>query len=309
MRGLLIADGRLSLENSLPEPRVAPGESLVQVKLAGICATDLALARGYMGFRGIPGHEFVGVALDGPLAGQRVVGEINAGCGTCWECRGGDSRHCSGRSVLGILGRPGAFAERLSLPVRNLLPIPADVGDAMAVFAEPLAAALALKEPAQAALSGAGPEACALVIGDGRLGLLCARDAGRAGLRVPGGRHLGQPLGPGPALRRYPLVIEASGQSQALPWSLAWTQPRGTLILKTTSEQPVAMDWSPVVIDELTIRGSRCGRLGDALAWMQSGRFDPQALIAARLSLERGPEAFELARRGGLLKILVDLSR
>lgn len=325
MQGLHLSAGQLRLERDLPAPLPAEGESLVEVRLAGVCATDLALARGYMGFAGVPGHEFVGVALDGPHAGQRVVGEINAGCGRCSRCLSGDGRHCPGRSVLGILGRPGAFAERLCLPSGNLLRVPAEVPDEVAVFAEPLAAALAILEPARTALARAPQGACGLVIGDGRLGLLCAhvlaathpqgrvdllgRHPERAAWVGPGARHWGQPLGPEPARQRYPLVVEASGQAAALAWALPWVEPRGTLVLKTTSEQALALDWAPVVIDELTIQGSRCGRLAEALAWMQSGRFDPRPLIAARLPLERGLEAFELAQRGGVLKILVDITK
>ena len=156
MRALWLAKGQARVREDVPEPATPPGEVRVRVTLAGVCATDLALARGYMGFSGVPGHEFVGLALDGPLAGRRVVGEINAGCGDCPECARGDARHCPRRTVLGILGRPGAFAERLALPARNLLAVPDSVPDEAAVFAEPLAAALHLLE--QVSLTRGAPQ-------------------------------------------------------------------------------------------------------------------------------------------------------
>jgi threonine dehydrogenase-like Zn-dependent dehydrogenase len=180
-----LQDGELTLTPAHPRPEPQPGETRVAVHLAGICATDLALARGYMGFSGVPGHEFVGRALEGPLEGRRVVGEINAGCGRCTRCRGGDARHCEERSVLGILQRPGAFAEELRLPEGNLLPVPDGVADEAAVFVEPLAAAGAILEQV-----GDVAGLPALVIGDGRLGLCCAAVLAIHGARVEIlGRH------------------------------------------------------------------------------------------------------------------------
>ena len=324
MRGLWCEGGRLRHRGDLPEPEPAVGEVRVAVRLVGLCATDLALARGYLGFEGVPGHEFVGQALEGPLAGRRVVGEINAGCGRCLRCRSGDPRHCEQRSVLGILARPGAFAERLCLPAGNLLAVDDRIPDEWAVFAEPLAAALALEQHLMLLSAPLVGERVALVIGDGKLGLLCAhalaawhpegrvdllgRHPERAAWVGPGARHLGRPLGPGPAAARYPLVIEASGRPEALPWALPWVEPRGSLVLKSTAERPAEVDLAPIVIDELRLSGSRCGRLSQALDWMAAGRFDPGALIERRWPLHQGPEAFERAAQGGVLKQLIAIT-
>lgn len=316
MRALVLGEGPPRVvRRARPSP--APNETRVRVTRTGVCATDLALAAGYMGFAGVPGHEFVGVALEGPLAGRRVVGEINAGCGACDTCRTGDPRHCAARTVLGILGRDGAFADELALPTANLLPVPDAVSDDAATFVEPLAAALATREHLP---TGGAPEA--LVVGDGRLGLLCAwalADAGakvallgrhpdRAGLLGPGVRHLGRPLDGRPADRRYPFVVEASGRVDAVARALAWTAPRGVLVLKTTGAEPATLDLAPLVVNEIRLVGSRCGRFAPALELLAAGRLDPTALLEARYPLERAPEALAHAGRGGVLKVLVDIT-
>ncbi|MHC4376189.1 MAG: alcohol dehydrogenase catalytic domain-containing protein [Planctomycetota bacterium] len=313
-----LREGTLTLDSQRPRPEPLPGESRVAVSLAGVCATDLALAKGYMGFRGVPGHEFVGRALDGPLAGKRVVGEINAGCGVCERCRSGDPRHCSERSVLGILLRPGAFAEELRLPDANLLEVPEAVSDEAAVFTEPIAAAGAILEQV-GDVSGLPT----LVVGDGRLGLCCAavlaihgarvellgRHPGRADLLPGGVRHLGRPLEAGaPPTRRYPLVVEASGRPESLAAALAWTEPRGRLVLKTTTERPVELDLAPLVVDEIQLLGSRCGRFDVALEWLASGALDPRPWIAARFPLSQVEQALAEAGRGGVLKVLLDIT-
>ncbi|MEO0649770.1 MAG: alcohol dehydrogenase catalytic domain-containing protein [Planctomycetota bacterium] len=317
MSGLELIDGAVRLNHGLPRPVPEAGEARVRVTLAGVCATDLALARGYMDFRGVPGHEFVGVALDGPLAGQRVVGEINVGCGSCWRCAAGDPRHCTERSVLGILGRGGAFAEELCLPHENLLAVPDAVPDEAAVFAEPLAAALAVVE--DAAPAHGEP---ALVIGDGRLGLLCAAALREAGAAVSllgrhperveaiggGMRHLERPLDERPPLAQFPLVVEASGRTTSLPLALDWLEPRGRLVLKTTPESPVELDATRLVVDELRLIGSRCGRFAPALEALASGRIDPRPLITGRYPLSQGEEALGSAFRPGALKVLLDIT-
>ena len=326
MRALHLEAGCCEVRE-LERPRPRPGETRVRVHLAGVCATDLALRRGYMDFAGVPGHEFVGTAIDGPLAGRRVVGEINAGCGTCPRCRAGDPRHCAQRTVLGIAGRPGAFAEELLLPQANLLEVPEQVSDERAVFAEPLAAALAVREPLeQAERSGdlAGDDAC-LVIGDGRLGLLCAsalaldtgrrvllagRHPERARVLPAGVRHLGQPLGPDAWKReRVGFVVEASGRPELLPLALGAVRPRGTLVLKTTAERPVELDLAPLVVDEIRLVGSRCGRFAEALEVLASGRLTPELLVEARYPLDRGEDALEHAARPGVLKVLLDITQ
>lgn len=322
MRALWLADGQARVQD-VPPPAPAPGECRVQVLLAGVCATDLALARGYMGFRGVPGHEFVGRALDGPLAGRRVVGEINAGCGACAICRAGDARHCPGRTVLGILGRAGAFAEQLVLPAHNLLPVPDDVPDEAAVFAEPLAAALHLLDDAHVA-----PGTPVLVAGDGRLGLLCAhalalagadvsvagRHPERSALLPAGARHLARLLDVDPtpgdlALRppAFPLAVDATGDPSVLARLLRHVEPRGTVLLKTTCEAPGALDFSGVVVHEQRLVGSRCGRLAPALDELRRGRVPVQRLVQARYPLEQAEQALAHAARRGTLKVLVQV--
>ena len=317
MRGLYIEGGAVRVRADLARPPAAENESRVRVRLAGVCATDLALQRGYMGFAGVPGHEFVGVALDGPLVGQRVVGEINAACGTCDDCRAQRERHCPHRSVLGILDRPGAFAEELSLPTRNLLPVPDTVRDEQAVFAEPLAAAFQIAEGVDLrAISRAA------VIGDGRLGILCAqvlalfgidvqlfgRHPERAGLLAPGVEHrVGGFEEDTPAPERFELVVEASGHPEVLPRALAATRPRGSLVLKTTAERPVSLDLAPLVVDEIRLIGSRCGRFAPALAALADDSIDVEKMITDRFELGAGPTAFERARASDALKVLIDV--
>ncbi len=316
MRGLFLERGTLRRRDDLPSPVAVPGEVRVRVLRAGICATDLALARGYMGFIGVPGHEFVGVALDGEFAGQRVVGEINAGCGTCEPCQADDPRHCERRSVLGIVQRSGAFAEELSLPARNLLPVPDAVSTDAATFTEPLAAALQIG--AQIDLAGC-PRA--LIVGDGKLGILCAHALALAGVAVtvagrhperasllPGATHVTKWLDDdAPPRATFPLVVEASGNPLSLARALAYVAPRGTLVLKTTTEKPVTFDAAAIVVHELTVLGSRCGRFAPALAALASGRVPVEKLIAARYPLADGEQAFVRAAQRGTLKVLLDI--
>lgn len=335
MRGLWIESGAVRFRDDLPAPGLPSGgttstkrESRVRVRSAGVCATDLALARGYMSFVGVPGHEFVGEALDGPHAGRRVVGEINASCGKCPTCRAGNGRHCAERTVLGILGRSGAFAEELTLPTENLHVVPETLADEAAVFAEPLAAALRITEQLRVReLAGDGR---ALVLGDGRLGLLCAAALALGGLGVDlAGRHperaemlpallpghAAPPIHRGdllaaeapPAGERWPLVVEATGDPRVLQRAQAFVRPLGTLVLKTTCEAPAPLDLAPLVVDEITLVGSRCGPFEPALAALASGAVDPAPLLAARYSLAEGAEALGHAGRPGVLKVLLEV--
>ncbi len=318
MRGLWIEAGEVRLRDDLPAPQESMSETRVRVSLAGVCATDLALARGYMGFRGVPGHEFVGVALDGALAGKRVVGEINAGCGQCELCLAGDPRHCRTRGVLGILGLPGAFAEELRLPTQNLLVVPDHVPDQHAVFCEPLAAAVAVCE----LLADGGRGARTLVVGDGRLGLLCALALARAGAEVTlAGRHPerqallpknvrhvlgvlepGSPRGQG----EFDVAVDASGQPEVLGALLSHVRPRGTLVLKTTAERSVALDLAPLVVDEIKLVGSRCGRFAPALDWLAHDPPPLEGLLDSTFALGSGTLAFDRAAQRGSLKVLLD---
>jgi threonine dehydrogenase-like Zn-dependent dehydrogenase len=322
VRGVWLEGGQVSVRDDLPTPEARAGETRVRVLRAGVCATDLALRRGYMGFRGVPGHEFVGEALDGPLAGQRVVGEINAGCGECPRCRAGDPRHCETRSVLGILERPGAFAEELALPTTNLLAVPPEVSLEAATFAEPLAAAFEIAEQIELARFER-----ALVAGDGRLGLLCAHVLARAGLDVTvAGRHEARAslLPDGVNLerglledetedeteadgRRFDLAVEATGNPQALARLVPRMAPRGTLVLKTTTERDPVLPLALVVVNELTLVGSRCGRFEPALEALAGGDVPVERFVEATFPLEEAPAAFERAAAPGTLKVLFDL--
>ena len=323
MKGLYFSDGNVTYREDLPTPEPREGETRIQVLTAGICATDLALRRGYMDFSGVPGHEFVGRALDGPLAGERVVGEINAGCGRCRSCREEQSRHCAHRTVLGIQGRSGTFAEVLCLPTSNLHPVPSTVSTDAATFTEPLAAAMQIL--AQVNLPA---EMSALVIGDGKLGLLCAWVLARQGLKVTvagrqAGRHSERPelLPPGvehrtgmvegpPAAdaRLFATVVDATGNPEVLQWAVSLVRPRGLLILKTTTEHPVNIDLARVVVNEINILGSRCGPFPPALEALATGDIPVERFIEHHYPIERGVDALEHAAESGTLKVLLDLS-
>ncbi|MFM8583193.1 MAG: alcohol dehydrogenase catalytic domain-containing protein [Planctomycetaceae bacterium] len=306
----------MEFRQSLPEPTPAPGEVLVDIVVAGLCETDLQLAKGYMGFAGIPGHEFVGVPRTGRWASQRVVGEINCGCGVCDRCRAGWSRHCPHRTVLGILGRPGAFAQTIALPEGNLLPVPDHVSTADAVWTEPLAAAFRI--PEQLPLVPGTP---ALVLGDGRLGNLCAQVLALHGCRVEVvGKHLRKLqrlaelglatclLGELDPARRFPLVVDCTGSPSGLATALAAVEPQGTVVLKTTVAGPHQLPLAPVVIDEVRVLGSRCGPFAPALAALARGEIALAGLVEEVVSLAEVPAALERAGREPLLKILVDVA-
>ncbi len=307
----LVFDGRLTHRTDLPTPDPTPGEALVRVTVAGICRTDLEIVDGYMNFRGILGHEFVGTLITPTTslkAGARVTGEINAACGTCPRCRSGRHRHCSERTVLGIAGRNGVFADYLVLPERNLHVVPDSIEDDDAVFVEPLAAAMRIAE--QIPVTGR-----IAVFGDGRLGHLVAwslRDAG--GNVTVVGRHTDrltalradglETAGADTTLSdRFPVTVDCTGTPDGFRSALEATEPTGTLVLKSTFHGSPPMDLAPVVIDEVTIVGSRCGRFEPALEALRDGRIPVGRLVEGSYPLERGVEAFEHARR--TLKLLL----
>lgn len=315
MRALWLQNRTVSLRDDLSRPVRAPGEVLVRVTLAGICGTDLALLHGHYGFTGVPGHEFVGVvaaADDAALLGQRVVGEINVGCGHCQTCRNDRREHCDERTVLGIRGRPGAFAEYLTLPVANLLAVPAGVGDERAVFTEPLAAALEIE--AQLPIRRLDR---VLLIGAGRLGQLIALTLLLTGCelsvvaRHPRQRALlverGIPVVGETEVpeRRFDRVIEASGSVTGFALARRAVRPGGSIILKSTYREAVPVDLAGLVVDEVTLVGSRCGRFAPALRLLECGAIDPTRLIDAEYPLEQGAEAFAHCARPGTLKILL----
>jgi threonine dehydrogenase-like Zn-dependent dehydrogenase len=315
MRAIVLGD-EVAVRQSLPSPTPADGEILVRVVCAGICETDLQLIKGYMGFRGVLGHEFVGVAESGPLAGRRVVGEINCACSRCDTCRRGLHTHCPNRTVLGILNHDGAFADLIAVPQRNLHLVPDSVPDEIAVFTEPVAAAFQI--PAQMTVR---PTDRVVVLGDGRLGNLCAQVLARLSDHVlVVGKHgeklaLLASLGIATALLSEPLdehaadiVVDCTGSDAGLPTALKLVRPRGTIVLKTTVAGTQTMAWAPFVIDEVTLVGSRCGPFDQALAALEQGWVNVRPLISGRFDLSQGIEALARARTKPVLKVLLDVS-
>jgi 2-desacetyl-2-hydroxyethyl bacteriochlorophyllide A dehydrogenase len=295
----------------------ADREVLIRVLLSGICNTDLEIARGYAGFKGTIGHEFVGVveeSLNQKLIGRRVVGEINAGCGKCALCLAGDPRHCPNRTVLGIVGRDGAHAEYLKLPIENLLPVPNEITDEHAVFTEPLAAACGILERAKFKKTDR-----VAVIGDGKLGLLCAQVVSFTGapvvlvgkhepkLRIATRRGIETTTPTKAAKRRrtFDVVVEASGAAPGFELALNLLKPKGTLILKSTFNAPTNMNTSSIVVDEISIVGSRCGRFKPALELLSRGAVDVESLISEEYPLSEGVHAIERAGARGVLKVLL----
>jgi len=312
----LVYDGEaLRLREDYPRPVPPPGEALVRVRLAGICNTDLEIVRGYMGFRGVLGHEFVGTveeAEDRSLIGQRVVGEINAYCGECSTCRAGRPTHCPHRTTLGIWGRDGAFAEYLTLPVRNLHKVPDTISDEEAVFTEPLAAALEILEQVHLR-----PTDRVVVLGDGKLGLLVAQALALMGCDLLAvGRHREKLAilarrGIPTALESEAeglaadVVVECTGRPEGFAAARRILRPRGTLVLKSTYHGRVEADLTGLVVDEITLVGSRCGPFPPALRMLQRGLVDVRSLISAVYPLAQGVEAFARAAEPGVLKVLL----
>jgi alcohol dehydrogenase len=307
----------LAAVRDIPQPERPQGFAAIRLLLGGICNTDLELQRGYYGFSGTPGHEFVGevVAADTQsLVGKRVVGEINLNCGNCPWCARGLGRHCPARTVLGIVNHPGAFQEFLTLPERNLHVVPDSIPDELAVFVEPLAAACEILDQVPLA---AGDEVA--LLGDGKLGLLIAQVLHAHGCRVRQlGRHeskLAISAARGIAterIDRIPLptaafryVIDATGSPAGLKAAVQMTEPRGTVVLKSTVHGEVPVDTAPVIVNEITLVGSRCGRFEPAMELLKSGAVDARALISARMKLEDAPAAFDLAAQRGVLKVLL----
>ncbi len=316
VRALWLERGRLDVRD-IPIPDPPPGEALIRVLGAGICNTDIELTRGYYPFAGIPGHEFVGVVERGSerLNGRRVVGEINAVCGSCAACAAGRRSHCERRTVLGIVGRHGAFAEYLALPVDNLHPVPDSVSTDAAAFTEPLAAALEIQQ--QLAV---GPRDRVLVVGDGKLGQLVAQTLALTGCRlVVTGRHdakLRLLAARGIDARRdgaveqgaFDIAVECTGNPDGFGIAQRALRARGTLVLKSTYAGALTLDASAIVVNELTLIGSRCGPFAPALALLADGRVSVEALIHARYPLERAVAAFEHAQQPGILKVLIEVA-
>ncbi|GCL41409.1 alcohol dehydrogenase catalytic domain-containing protein [Anabaena sp. FACHB-1250] len=316
MKGLWLESNQLQLRTDIPIPEPPAGEALVRVLCAGICNTDLELIKGYYPYTGIIGHEFVGVVEQGPehLINQRVVGEINAACGYCRFCRSGQPTHCENRTVLGIVNRNGAFAEYLSLPIENLHIVPENVSTAAATFTEPLAAALEIQQ--QITLC---EDDRVLVVGDGKLGQLIAQTLALTGCDLlVVGRHEDKLLnlaarGIKTALansvkdRYFDVSIDCTGNPEGFNTARRALRPRGTLILKSTYAGNLSLDASALVVDEITLIGSRCGPFVPALELLGTKKVNVQSLIQGIYPLSLGLEAVEKAKTKGVLKVLLEM--
>ncbi|MEO5352269.1 MAG: alcohol dehydrogenase catalytic domain-containing protein [Magnetococcus sp. XQGC-1] len=315
MRALHLSD-QLRLLEEYPCPVPVPGEALVRVSLAGICATDLAILRGYHAFQGVLGHEFVGVveaASDPAWVNQRVAGEINCGCGRCRFCQSGHSTHCPQRTVLGILGRDGVFADYCRLPLSNLHPLPATLSDRAAVFVEPLAAALRITQQIHI-----HPGETVALVGDGRLGLLVAHVLALTGCDLlVVGRHpehwsILQELAISPCLESAippgyaaDTVVECTGTPTGVQLALTLLRPRGRLVLKSTFPEPLSAHLADWVVREIQLVGSRCGPFPPAIQFLHQQRIPVESLITACYPLTEALQAMAHAGRKGTLKILI----
>ena len=313
MQALWLENNQVSLRD-VPRPGNSD-EALIKVHKAGICSTDLELVKGYYPYTGILGHEFVGKVVDAPdktWIGRRVVGEINAVCNRCEACLNGRRSHCENRSVLGIVNRDGVFAEYTTLPLENLQPVPDSVPDEMAVFTEPLAAALEIQQQIQIK-----PTDHVLLIGAGRLGQLIAQTLALTGcdLRVVARHTLQKDLLRARRIRiissseimshKWDIVVEATGSMDGFNLAREAIRPRGTLVLKSTYKGEMNVNFSSIVVDEINIIGSRCGPFAPALRLMEKREVDPTVLIAAEYKLKDAVKAFEKAAQAGVLKVLI----
>jgi alcohol dehydrogenase len=316
MKALYLDEGKVSVRDT-DIPARPGGFSLLRLLAGGICNTDLELRRGYYGFAGTPGHEFVAEVVESDRAefiGKRVVGEINLACTHCEWCRKGWGRHCPNRTVLGIVNQPGAFAEYFVLPDRNLHVLPDSVPLERAVFTEPLAAACEILD--QVAIP---PGESVAVLGDGKLGLLIAQTLAAHGYPVRlFGRHwrklrIAAAAGVETELvegdlpsKEFNWVVDATGNPDGLRAAASMTRPRGTVIMKSTVHDAVSLDVAPVIVDEITLVGSRCGRFEAALPLIEHALIRLEDMITARYPLSEGPAAFARAEERGALKVLLE---
>jgi len=315
----LVYDGSFRFQPDHPDPKPGPGECLVRVHVAGICATDLQIARGYMGFRGVLGHEFVGTVAAGPptLLGKRIVAEINCVCRACDMCLGGLANHCRKRTVLGIHGRDGCFAEFVAVPERNLHLVPDGVADEEAVFVEPLAAAYQVlaQHPVEGRMNVA-------VLGSGRLGLLVAQVLAATGCKlIVVGRNAeklqfcekkgiqGLHVDEFSPRRDRDLVVECTGDPSGLELALQMVRPRGTVILKSTCAEAGWVNLAPIVIHEVRVLGSRCGPFVPAIDALARKSIDLRSMISRTFPLEKSLEAFEFVKQPNCLKALLQCGK
>jgi threonine dehydrogenase-like Zn-dependent dehydrogenase len=310
-----IERGKVSVRD-VPKRRRPKGHALLRLISGGICNTDLELERGYYGFAGTPGHEFVAEVVEADSSewiGRRVVGEINLACGKCEWCKRGLGRHCPSRTVLGIVKHPGAFQQFFTLPERNLFRVPDSVATDHAVFTEPIAAACEILD--QVRIAKSKPVA---VLGDGKLGLLIAQVLALHGAEVYHfGRHPDKlavsrkagavtKVGPPKAGVKFDVVIEVTGSSEGLAAAVEMTNARGTIVLKSTVHDRTPVDMARIIVQEITLVGSRCGRFAPALKLLKSGRLNLDPMIDSRFPLADAPRAFERANEKGVLKVLLD---
>lgn len=315
MQALTVSQGKLTFTTDHPRPEPEPHSALIRIILAGICSTDLEIVKGYAGFSGILGHEFVGVveqADDRSWLGKRVVGTINVACRQCTTCHADGAEHCPHRTVLGIINRPGIFADYTTLPTANLLPVPDSVSDEMAVFTEPLSAALRIRE--QIAIK---PTDRIAVVGPGRLGILIAQVLNLAGGQVTmlGRREssleLPQQLGLATGLVEqasddsYDVIVEATGNEAGLAHALRLVRPLGTLVMKSTYAGGAKVDLTKLVVGEITVVGSRCGPFAPALRLLERQAVDVLSLVDGEYALSDGLAAMEFASRPGIRKVLL----
>jgi len=316
MRGIVFDGQRLRMDSELPVPSVESDQSLLQIRRAGICNTDLEIVKGYMGFTGVLGHEFVAQVLTGPddLVGRRVVGEINVACQACEQCRRGVPSQCYHRTTVGIDRHPGAFADYLALATRNLLVVPDSVTDDQAVFVEPLAAALQILEAVHIS-----PRDRVVLIGAGKLGLLCAQVIRLLGVELTVIVRRERPAQlldrwgiahespDGVAPRCADIVIDCTGTESGFASALDLVKPRGVLILKSTYTGLPQANLTRIAVDEIQVVGSRCGPFSAALRLLADGLIDCESMIDKRYPLADGLVAFEAASQPGALKIMLEV--
>lgn len=321
MKAVLVKHGEIVFRPDYPRPEPAAGEALIRIRKAGICATDLEIVRGYADFEGILGHEFVGEVVavaeeaDAAWIGRRVVGSINIGCGHCPVCVSQGPEHCPRRRVLGIHDKDGAFAEYATLPTNNLLPVPDSVGDEQAVFTEPLAAAVRMREQVQIK-----PTARIAVLGPGRLGLLCGQVLALAGsevimlgrrqasLELPAALGLETGLSTAQESAGFDLVVEATGNQGGLKEALRLVRAQGTLLMKSTFAGETTIDLTRLVVAEVNVVGSRCGPFAPALRLLARDEVKVTPLIDARYHLSEAEAALAHAARPGVRKVLLEIA-
>ena len=311
----------LKIIENYPMPEPQKGEALIKIITAGICNTDIEIMKGYMGFSGILGHEFVGIVekindSNQDLINQRVVGEINCGCGSCEYCLKGFETHCPSRTVLGIFNKNGCFADYITLPLKNIYKVPEKISNKEAVFAEPLAAAFEILDQIQIK-----PTDKVLILGDGKLGLLISLVLNltqaeiilvgkhQEKLAIAKNQNVNTKLLSDLVIEKnYDVVVEATGSINGFELSQKLVKPRGTIVLKSTVASEKALNLAPIVIDEIKIIGSRCGSFKPALRALEKNLINVIPLISEEYNFNEALKAFELSKTKGILKVLINFT-